>query len=80
MRHKVHPNQVNAWKQPAVEGMKEVFSKGGSGVVRTARGDPGLRRDDRGVDGGAGFLARGLKWSVGSHPNLSLSRQCHLLV
>ena len=24
-RHKVHPNQVSAWKQRAVEGMKEVF-------------------------------------------------------
>ena len=28
VRHKVHPNQVSAWKQRAVEGMKEVFSKG----------------------------------------------------
>ena len=27
-RHKVHPNQVITWKQRAVEGMKEVFSKG----------------------------------------------------
>ena len=27
-RHKVHPNQVSTWKQRAVEGMKEVFSKG----------------------------------------------------
>ena len=27
-RHKVHPNQVSAWKQRAVEGMKEVFTKG----------------------------------------------------
>ena len=28
VRHKVHPNQVGAWKQRAVEGMKEVFTKG----------------------------------------------------
>ena len=28
--HKVHPNQVSVWKQRAVEGMKEVFTKGGS--------------------------------------------------
>ena len=27
-RHKVHPNQVSTWKQRAVEGMREVFSKG----------------------------------------------------
>ena len=27
-RHKIHPNQVSTWKQRAVEGMKEVFSKG----------------------------------------------------
>ena len=27
-RHKVHPNQVSAWKQRAVEGLREVFSKG----------------------------------------------------
>ena len=25
MRHKVHPNQLSAWKQRAVEGIKEVF-------------------------------------------------------
>ena len=25
-------------------------------------GDPGPVREDRGVDGGAGFLAKGLKW------------------
>ena len=28
VRHKVHPNQVSTWKQRAVEGMKDVFSKG----------------------------------------------------
>ena len=27
-RHKVHPNRVSAWKQRAVEGLREVFSKG----------------------------------------------------
>ena len=54
-RHKIHPNQVSTWKQRAVEGMKEVFSKG----AERARGDhearePGPAREDRGVDGGAG--------------------------
>ena len=34
-RHKVHPNQVCAWKQRAVEGMREVFSKG----AERSRGD-----------------------------------------
>jgi transposase-like protein len=34
-RHKIHPNQVSTWKQRAVEGMKEVFSKG----AERGRGD-----------------------------------------
>ena len=34
-RHKVHPNQVSTWKQRAVAGMKEVFTKG----AERARGD-----------------------------------------
>ena len=25
-RHKVHPNQVSAWKRQAIEGMSDVFS------------------------------------------------------
>ena len=88
-RHKVHPNQVSAWKQPAVEGMKEVFSKG----AERSRGDhEGEIRDLHakigGVDGGAGFF--GQRAQVVSrerrramirrdHPRLSLSRQCRLL-
>ncbi len=35
VRHKVHPNQVSTWKQRAVEGMKEVFTKG----TERTRGD-----------------------------------------
>ena len=35
LRHMVHPNQVSTWKQRAVEGMKEVFSKG----AERSRGD-----------------------------------------
>ena len=35
VRHKVHPNQVSVWKQRAVEGMREVFSKG----AERSRGD-----------------------------------------
>ena len=34
-RHKVHPNQVSTWKQRAVEGMREVFTKG----AERSRGD-----------------------------------------
>ena len=34
-RHKVHPNRVSTWKQQAVEGMKEVFTKG----AERSRGD-----------------------------------------
>ena len=63
VRHKVHPNQASTWKQRAVEGMKEVFTKG----AERSRGDHegeirDLQREDRGVDGGAGVLAKGLKW------------------
>ena len=36
VRHNVHPkNQVSAWEQWAMEGMKEVFSKG----AERSRGD-----------------------------------------
>ena len=62
-RHKVHPNQVSAWKQRAVEGMKEVFSKG----AERSRGDhEGEIRDlhakIRELTVERDFLARGLKW------------------
>ena len=62
-RHKVHSNQVSAWKQRAVEGMKEVFSKG----AERSRGDhEGEIRDlhakIRELTVERDFLARGLKW------------------
>jgi len=28
-KHQVHPNQVSTWKRQAVEGMVDVFAKGG---------------------------------------------------
>jgi transposase len=28
-KHQVHPNQVSAWKRQAVDGMADVFSRGG---------------------------------------------------
>lgn len=30
-KHQVHPNQVSTWKRQAVEGMADVFSRGGKG-------------------------------------------------
>ena len=62
-RHKVHPNQVSTWKQRAVEGMREVFTKG----AERARGDHvGEMRDLHAKIGELtverDFLAKGLKW------------------
>ena len=54
----------------------------------TTRGDPGPTREDRGVDGGAGFLGkmaqvvsreRRRAMIEPRRPNLSMSRQGHLL-
>jgi transposase len=28
-KHQVHPNQISAWKRQAVDGMADVFSRGG---------------------------------------------------
>ena len=63
VRHKVHPNQVSAWKQRAVEGMKEVFSKGAE------RNRGGHEAEVRELPAKIGeltverdFLATGLKW------------------
>ena len=42
VRHKIHPNQVSAWKQRAVEGLSEVFSKERSEVGGTMRQRPGI--------------------------------------
>ncbi len=63
VRHKVHPNQVRAWKQRAVEGMKEVFTKG----AERTRGDH--EREIRDLHAKIGeltverdYLAKGLKW------------------
>ena len=61
-RHKVHPNQVSAWKRQAVDGLDVVFSNGAekASVDREAEihdlhakiGQLTVERD---------FLARGLK-------------------
>ena len=62
-RHKVHPNQVSAWKQRTVEGMKEVFSKGAErsrGAHETEIRDLHAKIGELTVE--RDFLARGLKW------------------
>ena len=63
VRHKIHPNQVSTWKQRAMEGMKEVFSKG----TERARGDHEAEIRDLHAKIGEltverDFLAKGLKW------------------
>ena len=62
-RHKIHPNQVSAWKQRAMEGMKEVFSNG----AERSRGDHEAEVRDLHAKIGEltverDFLAKGLKW------------------
>ena len=62
-RHKIHPNQVSTWKQRAVEGMKEVFSKGaerGRGEHEAEIRDLHAKIGELTVE--RDFLAKGLKW------------------
>ncbi len=61
-RHKVHPNQVSAWKRQAVDGLGEVFSNG------TDRARRDHESDVRNLHAKIGeltverdFLARGFK-------------------
>ncbi len=62
VKHKVHPNQVSAWKRQAVDGLGEVFS---NGADRT-RGDHEAEVHDLHAKIGQltverDFLAEGLK-------------------
>ena len=61
-KHKVHPNQVSAWKRQAVDGLGEVFSNGAN---RACRDHESEVRDLHAKIGeltvGRDFLARGLK-------------------
>ena len=61
-RHKVHPNQVSAWKRQAIEGMSDVFS------VKREKADIHLEREVHDLHAKIGqltverdFLASGLK-------------------
>ena len=60
--HKVHPNQVSAWKRQAIDGLGEVFS---NGVDRAHRDHEDEVRDLHAKIGQLtverDFLARGLK-------------------
>ena len=87
-KHEVHPNQVGAWKRQAVDGLEDVFASRQSIARLRARGDdPGLAREDRRVDGGAGFfsarlatLSRAARLElVERGGELSIRRQCALL-
>ena len=61
-RHGVHPNQVGQWKRQGVEDLEEdICQWQGVAAVGTRVDDLGLAREDRGVDGGAGFFLRGLQ-------------------
>ena len=55
-KHKVHPNQVSAWKRQAVDGLGEVFSNGANRACRDHESG-GTGWNGR----SATFLARGLK-------------------
>ena len=61
-RHKVHPNQLSAWKRQAIDGLSEVFS---NGVDRARRDHETEVRDLHAKIGELtverDFLARGLK-------------------
>jgi transposase-like protein len=62
VRHKVHPNQLSAWKRQAIDGLGEVFS---NGVDRARRDHESEVRDLHAKIGELtverDFLARGLK-------------------
>ena len=61
-RHKVHPNQLSAWKRQAIDGLSEVFS---NGVDRARRDHESEVRDLHAKIGELmverDFLANGLK-------------------
>ena len=87
LRHKVHPNQVSTWKRRAVEGMKEVFSNGAErslgdheGEIRDVHAKIGELTVERDFGKRAQVVSRERRRAMiePCHPNLSLSRQCHL--
>ncbi len=60
-RHQVHPNQVSTWKRQAVEGMAEVFSRGGKAEGPTETEVKELHAKIGRLAVENDFLAQGLK-------------------
>ena len=88
-KHKVHPNQVSAWKRQAVDGLGEVFSNGANRACRDHEsevrdlhakiGELTVERDF--FSQRAQAMSRGERKAMITRdaPELSLSRQCRLL-
>ena len=88
-KHKVHPNQVSAWKRQAVDGLGEVFSNGANRAFRDHEsevrdlhakiGELTVERDF--FSQRAQAMSRGERKAMITRdaPELSLSRQCRLL-
>ncbi len=61
-RHKVHPNQVGAWKRQAMDGLCAVFSNGADKANRDREAEVhGLHAKIGQLTVERDFLARGLK-------------------
>ena len=87
-KHEVHPNQVGTWKRQAVEGLDEVFARGGSpgpseheATIRDLHakiGELTMERDffQRGLQAMSRPARRNL---VDRDGTLSIRRQCELM-
>ena len=87
-KHEVHPNQVGTWKRQAVEGLDEVFARGGSpgpseheATIRDLHakiGELTMKRDffQRGLQAMSRPARRNLVDRDGA---LSIRRQCELM-
>lgn len=60
-RHQVHPNQVSQWKRQAVDGMADVFAKGGRAEGTTEAEVKELHAKIGRLAVENDFLAQGLK-------------------
>ncbi|WP_289087355.1 IS3 family transposase [uncultured Sulfitobacter sp.] len=87
-KHQVHPNQVSTWKRQAVEGMADVFSRGGKPEGPTEAEVKELHAKIGRLAVENDFLSEGLKpvspkkkraMIKRDHPELSISQQCKLV-
>ena len=60
-KHRVHPNQVSTWKRQAVEGMADVFARGGKSEGPTEADVKKLHAKIGRLTVENDFLAQGLK-------------------